>query len=334
MSKSFSSPFHRDHLIRTKQYAASPMFPASFTFAKMGRGHKLTEVIPGPIDPDGPAPPDGIIIVIGTVSDTNLWLSPLGNYNPTSTFKKPIQEAKYVFMIDKPKTDPTFEPDYPVAMAALDKVQTSISRTGINKWFIVNDESERVFRFATPVFEKKDGTTEPTTDITTWPVPIEHRENLEGIKKDYIIREFVVFDIDHSRIDPLDIARKLKGALVETSFKLIHYCFGGDDSFVAEIEQVVILRYAAVQLPSPYKKALSKPYRPAAMSPEEVHAQQQLAVKHFSLPYSAAGPSNLPAPTQKDVNKRKASSEPEGSDAKRAKDGENEDEGNSGALVV
>ncbi|KAJ6540837.1 hypothetical protein DFH09DRAFT_1317044 [Mycena vulgaris] len=139
------------------------------------------------------------------------------------------------------------------------------------------------------------------------------------------IREFVVFDIDDSRIDPLDIARKLKGALVETSFKLIHYCFGGDDSFVAEIEQVVILCYAAVQLPSPYKKALSKPYRPAAMSPEEVHAQQQLAVKHFSLPYSAAGPSNLPAPTQKDVNKRKASSEPEGSDAKRAKDGENQE---------
>ncbi|KAJ6553474.1 hypothetical protein DFH09DRAFT_1318862 [Mycena vulgaris] len=316
MSKSFSSPFHRDHLIRTKQYAASPMFPASFTFTKMGRAHKLTEVIPGPIDPDGPAPPNGIIIVIGTVSDTNLWLSPLGNYNPTSTFKKPIHEAKYVFMIDKPKTDPTFEPDYPVAMAALDK------------------ESERVFRFATPVFEKKDETTEPTTEITTWPVPIEHRENLEGIKKDYIIREFVIFDIDHSRIDLLDIARKLKGALVECSFKLIHYCFGGDDSFVAQIEQVVILCYAAAQLPSPYKNAPSKPYRPAAMSPEEVHAQQQLAVKHFSLPYSAAGPSNLPAPTQKDVNKHKASSEPEGSDAKRAKDGENEDEGNGGAPVV
>ncbi|KAJ6506124.1 hypothetical protein DFH09DRAFT_1289131 [Mycena vulgaris] len=297
MSKSFSSPFH--------------------------------QIIPGPIDPDGPAPPDGIIIVIGTVSDTNPWLSPLGNYNPTSTFKKPIQEAKYVFMIDKPstrkptETDPTFDPDYPVAMAALDKVQTSIQ-------YLERALTNGLLLMMNP----NDGTTEPTTDITTWHVPIEHRENLEGIKKDYIIRDFVVFDIDHSRIDPLDIARKLKGALVECSFKLIHYCFGGDASFVAEIEQVVILRYAATQLPSPYKKAPSKPYRPAAMSPAEVHAQQQLAVKHFSLPYSAAGPSNLPAPTQKDVNKRKASSEPEGSDAKRAKDGENEDEGNGGAPVV
>ncbi|KAJ6517102.1 hypothetical protein DFH09DRAFT_1332465 [Mycena vulgaris] len=96
--------------------------------------------------------------------------------------------------------------------------------------------------------------TEPTTDKTTWPVAVEHREALEGIKKDYSIHEFIVFDPDNSRIDPLDITTKLKGTEVECSFKLILYYFGGDDSSVAELIQIVILRYAAAQLPSPYNK--------------------------------------------------------------------------------
>ncbi|KAJ6629344.1 hypothetical protein B0H10DRAFT_2428347 [Mycena sp. CBHHK59/15] len=122
----------------------------------------------------------------------------------------------------------------------------------------------------------------------------------------------------------------MKGALVECSFRLLHYNFGGpDDSFVGEIVQVVILRPKAQQPPSPYKSSPNKPYRPAALSAAEIHAEQQRAVGFFTPPIvmPPAGPSNLTAPTpivddlQKpaESDKRPASEEPEGSKAKRVK---------------
>ncbi|KAJ6610122.1 hypothetical protein B0H10DRAFT_1954153 [Mycena sp. CBHHK59/15] len=321
----FSSPFHRDHLFRTKQYSAGPLFPSSFVFRKSGRGHTLTEIMPGPIDPEGPAPPDAILIAIGTVSESRMFVSPIGNWSISSgeKYTRSIGTAKYTFMINKPTNDPTFAPDFPVALAALKKAQTSISKTGKNLWFIVEDGSEEAIRFSFNIFEEKDPNT--GNDITTWPVPLECRELMESIYKSHSIREFVVFDTDNTRVDPINIPSKLKGALVECSFKLVHYSFGNDDSFSGIIQQVVILRPPPLKPPSPYKKSSTKPYRPPAMSPAEVHVQEQLAVKHFTPPILLAGPLNLPLPKDEASTqnlKRKSSSEPEGSAVKRINSGE------------
>ncbi|KAJ7499378.1 hypothetical protein FB451DRAFT_1385076 [Mycena latifolia] len=58
------------------------------------------------------------------------------------------------------------------------------------------------------------------------------------------------------------------------------------------------------------------------MSPA-VHAQEQLAVKPFTTPIylagPSAGPSNVPVTPADVTNKRKASQEPQGSDAQHAK---------------
>ncbi|KAJ6624212.1 hypothetical protein B0H10DRAFT_1943402 [Mycena sp. CBHHK59/15] len=302
----FSSPFHRDHLFHTKQYSAGPLFPSSFVFRKSGRGHTLTEIMPGPIDPEGPAPPDAILLQLVLCLNHECLCPPLvtGAYRLGKT------------------NDPTFAPDFPVALAALKKAQTSISKTGKNLWFIVEDGSEEAIRFSFNVFEEKDPNT--GNDITTWPVPLECRELMESIYKSHSICEFVVFDTDNTRVDPINIPSKLKGALVECSFKLVHYSFGNDDSFSGIIQQVVILRPPPLKPPSPYKKSSTKPYRPPAMSPAEVHAQEQLTVKHFTPPISLAGPSNLPLPNEASTQnlKRKSSSEPEGSAVKRINSGE------------
>ncbi|KAJ7091515.1 hypothetical protein B0H15DRAFT_978003, partial [Mycena belliarum] len=309
----FSSPFHRDRLLRTKEYTASSLFPSSFSFAKVGKGHILRLIVPGPIDPDAPAPPDAILITIGVVSESSLWLSPTGNWSPNSQYGKPLNDAKYTFMISKPVNDPTFAPDFPVSITALKKTQTSISKSGINKWFIVEDGSDDAIRFATPVFQPKVPDAE--IDIHTWPVKTDARSELESISKSHSIRDFVVFDTDNSRIEPLEIANKLKG----------------------EIEQIVILRPPPAQPPSPYKKA-NKPYRPPAMSPDAIHAQEQLSVKLFAAPVSLPGPSNLPKPDDQnkkhtaisfpghslpkpdDKNKKRtASSDPDEPDPKRIK---------------
>ncbi|KAJ6609362.1 Dor1-like family-domain-containing protein [Mycena sp. CBHHK59/15] len=137
-------------------------------------------------------------------------------------------------------------------------------------------------------------------DISTWPVHTDLRGELDKLVEEYSVRDFPVYDTDHNRVDPVHIQAKMKGALVECSFRLLHYNFGGpDDSFVGEIVQVVILRPKAQQPPSPYKSSPNKPYRPAALSAAEIHAEQQRAVGFFTPPIvmPPAGPSNLAAPT-------------------------------------
>ncbi|KAJ7836507.1 hypothetical protein B0H13DRAFT_2368677 [Mycena leptocephala] len=156
MSKPFSSPFHRDDLMRTKNYAASSLFSSSFTFKKSQGANWLTEVFKGPIDPDGPAAPDGTAIVVGIVSESKLRVGPLGNWTTDNNYNKPIQDAKYTFLIVKPNNDLTFAPDFPITIAALKRLQTTVSKTGDNKWFIEKDDAEDVIRFAFTIFETKD----------------------------------------------------------------------------------------------------------------------------------------------------------------------------------
>ncbi|KAJ6576348.1 hypothetical protein B0H10DRAFT_1963488 [Mycena sp. CBHHK59/15] len=331
----FSSAFHRNSLLRTKHYTASTLFPSSFSFLKDGRGHTLSEIIPGPFDPEAPAAPHAVIIAIGVVSETKLYLSPAGNHNPTGKYPKAFEETKYVFLINKPD-DPTFAPDHAVSINAIKKYQTSISKTGKNQWLIVKDGSEEAIRFSTPVFETKVPGASESVDIATWPVHSHLRGALENIVQKYAVREFPVYDTDHQRVEAANVEAKMRGALVECSFRVLHYTFNGEDSFVGEIVQVVILRPKALQPPSPYKKSANKPYRPPPMSEAEIHAQEQRSVGFFTPPIlmPIAGPSNLPTPALLDslqtptdeaqTKKRTASEEPEGSKAKRA----NTDESN------
>ncbi|KAJ7498315.1 hypothetical protein B0H11DRAFT_2225949 [Mycena galericulata] len=296
MAPPFSSPFHRNHLLRTKEYAAGPLFQlSSLAFTKKGRGHILSDIIPGPIDPDGPAPPDATVIAIGTVSPALLQTNTQGNWSTTSKerFNKKIQDAKYTFMINTPANDPTFAPDFPLALTTLKKIQDKISKSGVNKWFIVQDGSEEAIRFSFHVFESKTATTQNdrTLDLRSWIVPRESQESLEEIYDTHVIREFRVFDTDKTRVKPRDIPSKLAGALVECSFTVEHNSFPKDDSFSGIIHQVVILRPAPSKTPSPFKS--STPYRPPAMTTDAIHAQQQIAVNAFTTPLPTQGPSNL-----------------------------------------
>ncbi|KAJ7164350.1 hypothetical protein C8R46DRAFT_1036257 [Mycena filopes] len=328
------------------EYLPSSIFPSSTTWVKSGRHSTLTTIMPGPLDPDGPAPPDAILIAIGMVPDSaQLKVGPIGNWSAYAkeTYKKDFEDAKYTFTILKPSThpfllprsplistdnDPVFSQDFPLAVAALKKVQSQISATGNNKWLVVQDGAEIAIRFAFNVFDKKTETNggtmhtilcpAPTNvrpdsiDIASWPVPSECREALENISETHVIRPFLVFDVKGVRVDPLDIATKITGALVECQFGVIHHGFPDNDSFSGLIQQITILRVPQVKPASPYKSA-NKPYRPPPLSPEEVHATEQRALSAFARPISSAGPSNLPVPT-----KRKASKEPEGSAPKRS----------------
>lgn len=91
----FSSPFHRDGLLRTKEYIPSSLFASSVVWTRTGKEETLTKVMPGPLNPDGPAAPDAVLIVIGIVSDSNfLKLGTVGNWfePPSDVYPKPTQK--------------------------------------------------------------------------------------------------------------------------------------------------------------------------------------------------------------------------------------------------
>ncbi|KAJ7029662.1 hypothetical protein C8F04DRAFT_1187513 [Mycena alexandri] len=102
----FSSPFHRDGLLRTKEYIPSSLFASSVVWTRTGKEETLTQVMPGPLDPDGPAAPDAVLIVIGIVSDSNfLKLGTVGNwssYTNDDWKKNDFSAAKYTFTILEP----------------------------------------------------------------------------------------------------------------------------------------------------------------------------------------------------------------------------------------
>ncbi|KAJ7654060.1 hypothetical protein DFH06DRAFT_1330159 [Mycena polygramma] len=320
MSSTFSSPFYRDNLMRTRNYVPSSLFASSFEFTKSNGAEFLTEKLPSTASPDGPAAPDGNAIIVGIVSDSKLKVGPTGNWNRhnEATYNSAIADAKYNIFVVQAKNDPTFRPDFPTVITALKKLQTSVSKTHVDKWFIQREDNEDAVRFAFNVFDKKklnDSDQNETTDIRHWPVPTEGRDALEKIYDTHVVRDFIVFDVDGSRLSPLDIPSKLPGA--------------GSDTFSGIINQILILRAAQIKPPSPFKGSPQKPYRPPMLSPEAVHAQEQRAVGMFRGPISApgssnlpppnpfAGPSTFPIPKDSPGEKRKASQEPEGSNSKK-----------------
>ncbi|KAJ7122519.1 hypothetical protein C8R43DRAFT_959230 [Mycena crocata] len=228
----FDSVSHRASLIRSNAYTAHPSFLSAFTFEKSGRGHILKEVQVGPIDPDGPATPDAIVVAIGVVSHSDASIGPVGNWGPQFAEKTPIQKAKYVLIINKPTRDAVFAPDFSTTISTLKKLQDSISKTHDNRYLTINDAGEDGLRFAFHVFQPKSSNAESVHKIESWPVPGNCVRDLDKIKENWMIRDFRVFDIDRTAVEPLDIPSKLvPGTLVECAFKIEHHSFTNQDAF-------------------------------------------------------------------------------------------------------
>ncbi|KAJ7018769.1 hypothetical protein C8F04DRAFT_1277153 [Mycena alexandri] len=195
--------------------------------------------MPGPIDPNGPAAPDTVLIAVRIVSDSQLKVEPAGNWSAysLSTYSKEFSASKYTFLLTKPSTylflytmsnltiltenDTVFLPDFPIAVTALKKFQNLTSMSKTNKWLITQDGSDDAICFSFNVFEKKDmSNSETATNISIWPVPMECHEALEKIVDTHVIWEFLVFDVDGLCVALFDIKSKLQGALYGPQIKI------------------------------------------------------------------------------------------------------------------
>ncbi|KAJ7339055.1 hypothetical protein DFH08DRAFT_812449 [Mycena albidolilacea] len=139
MSTPFSSPFHHNEILRTKNYLAGSLCETSFNFNQSKGANVLTEIPDSPFIPDGPAAPDGMAVAVGMVTEANNKTDTLGNWTRYSeeTYNKAISDAKFNFLIMSPDNDPTFASAFPTAIAALKKLQNSVAKTTNHRYLVV-----------------------------------------------------------------------------------------------------------------------------------------------------------------------------------------------------
>ncbi|KAJ7133740.1 hypothetical protein C8R43DRAFT_1239494 [Mycena crocata] len=107
-----------------------------------------------------------------------------------------------------------------------------------------------------------DGECPSGVDIAKWPVQPEYKDHLMAIML-----------VPHSLVE-----NKLRGALVEMTAKLAHHGFEKNgnpvDSFTAEIQQIVILRYGQAPPANVFRRA-ARPFRFGAVADLAAVAQPQ-----------------------------------------------------------
>lgn len=83
---------------------------------------------------------------------------------------------------------------------------------------------------------------------SNWPVPSDATQAFMAMSEKYVFDPLAVFTSAGRRIDPLQFARRLPGALVEVHFDLHHWYFSKEkfDSFNAHPRQIVIIKEAAI----------------------------------------------------------------------------------------
>jgi hypothetical protein len=100
-----------------------------------------------------------------------------------------------------------------------------------------------------------------------WPIAAEFVDDFNEIKYDFCIQPLLVYKNDLF-IEPTEVERALKNALVEIHFGILHYKITRDgvqfDSFSVVPKQIIILKEAAPDMPSTYKwkNICSGPVRP------------------------------------------------------------------------
>ena len=100
---------------------------------------------------------EAVIIVVGTVSDEGLRVSPLGNFNTSGRFPMRITDTKFSFILEIPDVL-YFEDDYRDAAEILKELCDSVAKTENQRnLFASGDDEMSGIRFGKKMFVEKVG---------------------------------------------------------------------------------------------------------------------------------------------------------------------------------
>ncbi|KAJ3568686.1 hypothetical protein NP233_g5548 [Leucocoprinus birnbaumii] len=254
----------RSRLLRQNGYVARPGWINTVGWYSSGKGHYLIETHSSNAG-GGTAPT--YCTVVANIDADRLYMGPTGNHNPA--FQAPFSASKFQMTLKCPENDSILQDDWKTTVQVLRDAQTSIAGTNDHRYFLITEGATTCIRLSAPVFEKIDpgnpvlmwflGCVDPEAfDISTWPVPADHKSSLDTLASSYTVLPLAAYDVDEKLISLEKVQSTLSGALAEVTFSLRHYAMGNNttgkfDCFSGRIEQIVVLRPPGPPLPSPYR---------------------------------------------------------------------------------
>lgn len=147
---SFSAPFKRAELMLLHQYVASPLFLPSVEWKQEGSANVLYDKQDIHSPTRKPAEP-AICVIVGEVAEHKLYVSPVGNYNPTYNT---LAASKFQLTLSRP-VDLDFGPDFGTAVKNLETLQRATAFGEDCRFLILAEGNQESLRLSTPVFEMR-----------------------------------------------------------------------------------------------------------------------------------------------------------------------------------
>ncbi|KAJ7631632.1 hypothetical protein DFH06DRAFT_1337607 [Mycena polygramma] len=249
---------HRTELLASPHYLARPGFTTSVAWREEKGGHALYSYDGKPVNPDLPSAPYGYIANVGYILPNKFFVGATGAWSPK--YGASITAAKASFLLGCPDNIPELAKDWEAATTAARTIQTSVGSGGTPANWLATENGKTTFRLTKKIFEKKGGDSPSDMKTADWPVAPEYQEHLLAIADTHDVVLLPVYDIDESLVPQADIERKLRGALVEVTSKITHYAITKGatvtDSFTADIQQIIILKYGQAPPPTVFKRTL------------------------------------------------------------------------------
>ncbi|KAF4570150.1 hypothetical protein EYR36_009956 [Pleurotus pulmonarius] len=215
-------------------------------------------------------------LLVGQVRYETKSLGPLGTYNPNSKTRE-LERAKIVFFLEKP-SDPGYGKDYVSGVRILKDLQKAGGEHKVQKDMLQEQGPTTFVRLVVSLFRSKEWEEEeqdvPEEEIEddpskpsyyptayNWPYESKHSSAFEEKLATHIFQPFNAFNLNKGRINPKDYRTFLPGCLVEVKFTIHAWHFSGNDSFNAEVVQLLVLRPKLPNMPavsSPKKKKFVK----------------------------------------------------------------------------
>ncbi|RDB22881.1 hypothetical protein Hypma_009994 [Hypsizygus marmoreus] len=232
----------RSRLLRIASYVANGRFLALIGWRREGMGNVLVAKKTGE---------KLVCVIVGQIIDERLSCGPIGNFVPGGPFPKPLDAAKYTFLLGRP-LDPDFANDFDQAVRTIKNWEGAIAMTDDRRYFIDVVGKEPVLKFSAAVFEKRDVALQPGIDQVddeseNWPIPAAHSLLYNSTKYTHRVVPLPVYDVDRQFVDCIRANSALRDAVVEVHFTVKHYGIRREpayDSFSGVAQQILILKVA------------------------------------------------------------------------------------------
>ncbi|KAG6836577.1 hypothetical protein H0H93_006533 [Arthromyces matolae] len=274
---------------RMRNYVADPGFEGRVHWKKNYNSNILIEQ-----DSDEGKVTEAVCVLVAEISQSKLYTDSLGNYNPQYNT---LPTAKYQLTLTEPMQEP-FKKDFALALETIERLQQQIATGNDNRYLLVSSGAAggKVdgIRLSAPIAEPRTVHLEAgsalDSDTASIRVDLDQVPVYNTFKLTHKMTPLRVFGPDDEPVEPHMVTQVLRGALVEVYFAMKHYFINGSEkrynTFGGRVEQIIVLRRAADEIPSPFRQAGRKgPFRPQLMDIKPMASLTGDAAHQYTLTY-------------------------------------------------